>query len=502
MKESLQKCIKAVKKKNEHVNELKWNISKLLQHNNIGSNAKLELLLIDVYQAALQSCEIVSDQEPPKYLPTHFASIRRFLRTSSIDLCHEGRFRIFDECSDSSKTSLPPNVLFSMDHPIRFIHQKLSYRSDLTKNVGMLCDSTETVVCCDDQSLEFVSRVLDNMPFAQLHMGSFPDCHVELDLGTIRSLESLGVLLEGSLISETTTTCKIRSEDLNAIRSILSFSQHKSSIQQTLVKLIDVAVDSVRKRLLGTSNEPHLVLLAHSINASLVASALETWKQQKLGNKSMKRQHIEDLLNQAVTVVTFSSVCKRFSDGPAYIHLSMYDDHLNRIHGVTDSNPDGGGRGAVYLHTWSPFEEGNVKATSMKDHDAHNMNACSLQYLYLIMRINGITSFRDLYRAARYVDPRSILDINPSNFAIDYTKHKIGELVIPPTIDRDLLPSMIRATGGDRWLWNPMQQGGSDFEDLLPDSEEAKVYLEEFFGYSAYEEICEICCNNIISKQR
>eukprot|EP00547_Thalassionema_nitzschioides_P011508 CAMPEP_0194263774 /NCGR_PEP_ID=MMETSP0158-20130606/47238_1 /TAXON_ID=33649 /ORGANISM="Thalassionema nitzschioides, Strain L26-B" /LENGTH=344 /DNA_ID=CAMNT_0039003983 /DNA_START=604 /DNA_END=1638 /DNA_ORIENTATION=+ len=339
------------------------------------------------------------------------------------------------------------------------------------------------------------------MPLAQLHLGSFPSCDIELDLKVIRGLELLGVLKGGNKykLSEAKARCKILSQDIDVIRSLLSFHadnqnhQSNSSIhlggQYTLVKLIDSAVESVRKEFLQHSIEPHLVICAQSTSASLVAAALATWKAQRFRSMSTSRKHqIEDLLHRAVTVVTFGAVCQKFCDGPAYIHISMHDDQLARKFGVTEKNQQGGGRDAVYLHAWSPYEEKKEDVISLTDHDSHNTNACAIQFLYLVMRINGISSFRALYNAARYIDPRAVLDINPRNFAIDYSRHKLGDLLIAPNMDHELLPAMIRATEGDQWLWNQYIIDS----DFLPDSQEAKAYLEEYFGYSSYEEIIEV----------
>lgn len=498
------------------VRELEWDIPNLLMLHKKdlteGGVTNLEPLLLNVYRAAIETCAINLDKMGvsqdlivPASLPDHFKSVRQFLRTSPNDLDHEGRFRIFSNDIHCT-TSLPSNLLFSMDSPLTYIREKLSYRSDINKRGGMLCENTEAIVCCvqKDDNLEYTSRVLDDMPLAQLHLGGFPDCLVELESRTIRDLQSLNVLREIRDWSDTSAIYKVRSQDLNVIKSLLSSRQTKricfeklpldSSIQwqgqETLIKLIDCAVTSVKRALLNDSNEPHLVLIAHSINACMVAAALSKWKQQKLIIMPNKLQHIEDLLKQAVTVVTIGALTQDFCNGPAYIHFSMHDDGLVRSFGSTQKSPEGGGKNAVYFHAVSPYLERNHKeAADLMGSDAHNMNACVIQFLCLVMRINGITSFRDLYDAASYVDPRSILDINPSNFAIDYSKCKHGDLVIPLLMDEELIPAMIRATGGDQWLWNPIDE----LNDLLPDAEEAKVYLEEFFGYSAYEEIYELC---------
>jgi len=383
---------------------------------------------------------------------------------------------------------------------------------------------------------------------------------VDLEMETLGLLESLGIIVKrdqeedipycdpddvpssiGSSSTSTTTSssstrttvpCNLKPQDLDMVQTVLSCNhilhneinnnkdnthQHKkdttkdpiqdqalldSQAQQTLLKLIDTAVQSIQDDPLHQStadNEPHLVLFAHSISASIVAAAIATWKQQKLRTSSLTQ--VEEWLHQAVTVVTFGNICQAFTDGPAYIHISMWDDPWTRKLGNTRQNNKGGGRNAVYFHAWSPYDvekqeqqerNGQTCSSSLKSHDAHNLNACAIQFLCLIMRINGIQSFRALYDAARYVDPSSVLDINPKHFAVDFCKQ--GDLVVWPWLDQDLVPAMIRATGGDQWLWNI--DGEDDVDEFLPDEFEALSHLEDIFGYSAYEEIYNTCCSD------
>lgn len=213
------------------------------------------------------------------------------------------------------------------------------------------------------------------------------------------------------------------------------------------------------------------------------------------------------MLHRALTVVTFGNVCRSFCGGPAYIHVSMLDDPWSKALGATAATPSpnadtNGGRDAVYFHALSPYEYSRdggrsddehdaISTGGLRAHNAHNPHACGMQFLALIMRINGIRSFRALYDAARYVDPTAVLDIDPSHFAVNYGKH--GDLVIPPRMDDELLPAMIRATGGDRWLWRNDDGDDEDFESFVPDEIEATSHLEESFGYSAYEEIHDTC---------
>lgn len=509
----------------ENGRELRWNIINLLHKDNDKRDSIKRELLQTVFVKAMKAHEDALEEEAsqPKYqpkLPAHLAPMRRFLLTSSIEKDHEGFFRIFDDSFESTVT-MASNLLFSMDHPLSYIRKILSYQSEDAVNKGsMICNNAEAVVFCvqNDQNLEYTSRILDDMPLAQLHMGNLPDCQVELDLDTINTLESFELLekqkgdqntnVELGLNNESvknTMLCNLKSQDLDVIRSFLCCNIHDpnlqldSQIQKSLIKLIDNAVESAQKGLLGKSNEPHLVLIAHSTSASMVAAAISAWKQQKIRiSPSATISQVEDLLLTAITVITVGAVCQQFCDGPAYIHISMFDDKLAQTVGVTrNNNNSAGGKNAVYFHAWSPYDERN-DSSLLRGHDAHNMNACATQFLYLIMRINGITSFRALYDAANFVDPRAILDIDPCNFAVNYSTQ--GDLVIPPRIDSELLPAMIRASGGEHCLWNPpplpCEENGHDEDSPLPDPIESKSYLEESFGYSAYEEIYETCLSS------
>lgn len=397
-------------------------------------------------------------------------------------------------------------------------------------------DASEAVVWCSStvgsqEELEFASRVLDDMPFAQLRLGSGVghrsdedvdrDAHlvVELELKTVRMLESLGVLLgnygdlnDGDLHGTQTVCCKLKSDDLAVIETMLDCYQQESAHESlrdhnqppsTITKLIDEAVEAVRKDPLNESNEPHLVLLAHSISASAVAAAISAWKRTEQQHLSKRR--VEDLLHQAVTVVTFGNASRLFCDGPAYIHISMYDDPWTTALGSHGTRPARGGRAAVYFHACSPFTHDQVRweaaaatlsTRRLTSHNAHNLQACTLPYLYLLMRINGIQSFRALYEAARFVDPTILLDISPRHFAVQCSH---GDLVVPPHIDDELLPAMIRATGGARWLWRSTavaeraEREEDDLEALLPDEIETRSHLEESFGYNVLEEIYATC---------
>jgi len=584
--------------------EIQWNMINLLRQEDDKEDPERNTKKRHGLMSLLHACrkvemdrqrmaKTVENSTEAPVLPDRLTPYRRLLRTSVNAKDHQGCFRIFmdnanNDNSNSATTttttqptsSIPSNLLFSMDQPLSFIRKSLSCQSDNMKRKrgGMMCDNTEAVVWCvsDDQDLEFASRAMDDMPFSQLHMGASmgnwgpkwctssggddDSFEVDLEMETLGLLESLGIIVKrdqeedipycdpddvpssiGSSTTSTTTStsstrttvpCNLKPQDLDMVQTVLSCNhilhneinnnkdnthQHKkdttkdpiqdqalldSQAQQTLLKLIDTAVESIQDDPLHqstTTDEPHLVLFAHSISASIVAAAIATWKQQKLRTSSLTQ--VEEWLHQAVTVVTFGNICQAFTDGPAYIHISMWDDPWTRKLGNTRQNNKGGGRNAVYFHAWSPYDvekqeqqerNGQTCSSSLKSHDAHNLNACAIQFLCLIMRINGIQSFRALYDAARYVDPSSVLDINPKHFAVDFCKQ--GDLVVWPWLDQDLVPAMIRATGGDQWLWNI--DGEDDVDEFLPDEFEALSHLEDIFGYSAYEEIYNTCCSD------
>lgn len=430
--------------------------------------------------------------------PTSSASYLASLHSNVITLTSEAT------ATRSVLASLPSNVLFSQENPFSFLRDSLSYQpiESIQKRGGMLYDGSEAVVWCTAAEnscslttssstatttcLAFASRIMDNMPLIKLNLASGlggsareEDNHiyVELDTNTLYDLESIGILLLSNEdngecdngVTDGMVCCKLNPYDLAIIETVLGsccntppkiLDPYQSTIQEeqqsTIIKLINAAVEKVRKDPLNDNNEPHLVLIAHSISASVVAAAIATWKNEQIQQKQQPIQRMEDLLHQAVTVLTLGNVCQSFVDGPAYIHISMYDDPWTTALGSSSSNDVGGGRDAVYFHACSPYQydqecwENEIQFitrtafSSLKSHNAHNVNACCMQYLYLIMRINGIQSFRALYDAARFVDPTQILDINPKHFAVNCNH---GDLVIPPHIDDELLPAMIRTLG-------------------------------------------------------
>lgn len=603
---------------------LVWNLSALLSQET-DTQGKLHPLM-KVYNAAMDAKQQIPSSENHALgiqslaytgsLSPSVAPARLFVRKYSHDMGHDGRFSIFtddhddivynhngneEEYVEAGGGSLQSDVVFSMDDPLKYIRENLSYRDEnlyksytAATNLGCAgCDNSEVIIFCPGphtfheyhqsfetgkrtatERLKYYSKVLGGLPMAQLHAGTYMDqgdTVVELSQHTIKSLQYYGLLVEdddfeikknelgvteGSMADAGVAHQKnlwcLRAKDLDIIRAVLvrrgaaTFNVQERSrahddneqLQRTLFKLIDTAVRNVQRQNFDKEQSPHLVLFTHSATSNILAAALAEWKQQatgiaatkvgfsngsgkkrnnrnsSLGDTGSKRQVLfseqeaERLLREALTVVTVGALGKGFVNGPAYIHISMHDDLLASKLGVSKQRPEGGGQDAVYLHAISPyalyasrsddddFQEPPSERDGLYTNDAHNMDACAVQFLSLIRRINGVTSFRELYNLGSQDRDRMDIKEKASLYTIT-TWNAVGQLEMPPHLDDELLPSMIRATGGERWLWNPNinrvellgDGGGVDGFDAA----QAEMFLTYQLGYNIYDEIVKAC---------
>ena len=523
---------------------LEWNLASLLGID--AYNPKL-IPLMDVYNAAMETIikrqdVWYSDNESQGFegpLSPELAPFRRFVRAYDHDMGHDGRFTVFGDGGGRNETeaSLQAGLVFSMENPLEFIRTTtLSYQGE--QNDCSAYDGSETVVFIpglhtphsrtdtirsSGERVRYCSRVLNGLPMAQLHAGTFldhGDVAILLTEDTLKALRSFDLLLDnhnddnmfkeiGVLEdNEGTTTkvpCRLRAKDLDIIRTLLSSATEapfsmagrnndydSETLKESLMKLVDTAVCSF---LQGGETSQRLTVIAYSATCSILSAALSAWKRQATTMfrstdqmaPPLSEPEAESLLRKAVTVVTVGALCRNFCDGPAYIHVSMDDDVLVSMLGVKNT-VDGGGEDAVYLSTLSPYttmlESSKENYNDCYTNDAHNMEACAVQYLSLVLKINGIQSFRELYNEAN-AEEQFPDDINPNLFAVKYGK--LGTLEMSPLLDADLLPSMIRATGGDKWLWDPQFQLGDDgvdgFDSPLPSVQMAEATLTEKFGY-------------------
>jgi len=623
---------KSIPTTEREIKMLHWNLNSLLSTSSLLSNQKEKIViaLLTVYRSAKlalrkqNSSPLVSLDYNGALPNDQLEKYRLFIRKYNYDIGHDARFTI----NSQEGASIQSDLVFCMDHPLSFIRDSLTYKgknqhTTSSFNSGSIQQqqNEEVVVfvpglhtTCHQLTsnnkkrrtsmdrLKYYSKVLDGLPMAQIHVGTFIDqvyddgnnnegIMMELNDKTLQILESSGLLLteeddrdetmrQGPHGNETSNVkCYLDSKDLDIIRTVLSsctctssggdsifdlikdeedcetqknqfYSEEENKndvekLKQCFMKLIDIAVmsstsgtdqnNTKRKKKKKKKKEPHLVLMVYSATSNILASALAQWKQEVMtytkqsssilqfpsayycnynsSNKKkqrIKQEEIEQLLHRSITIVTIGTLTSNFVKGPAYIHLSMCDDPLTSTLGITQKTTNNDN--AVFLHGISPYyTEEEKKNRGIYTNNAHNMDACLVQYLAIIRRINGIPSFRKLYNLAADVVVKTSStnrnekeDINPSLFAINYDSMKVGELATPPDIDdSELLPSMIRATGGERWLFDTLNKNyeqvamESDTNDgLLPSYGDAESFIENQFGYNVYDEIVEACCDD------
>ena len=130
--------------------------------------------------------------------------------------------------------------------------------------------------------------------------------------------------------------------------------------------------------------------------------------------------------------------------------------------------------------------------------EAHNLCACLIQLLAILMRVNGTRVFRGLFDlASKTIES----DISTDHFAVTSQNTFMD---VPPNLEDELLPAMIRATGGLSWLWTttPTMALGHDDDDAsdhlsIPSEADAYAILEWQYGYDAYQEIVASCSMKI-----
>lgn len=484
-------------KSNNQLLELKWNVRKLF---NATSDTDASILvgqscLKDIYQEIISSPQedLVPQQSrtDEEGLPTpvdlknsELEKVRLFLQSyPNFDMGHAGRFGVGDD-----HFSLQANLVFAMDQPLRYLQEHLSYSASSSnrnkEEVVVFCPGPQTSLSQSARQQEYLSRVLDGMPLAVLHTGMHHEAtKAYLSADAVLSLRSLDLMVDSTASPIEGGLYQLQPPELDLLRSVVAWESDAEFVEdplvESLVKLIDMAVHSVRT----DQPEPRLVLVAYSATARALSVALNRWKHlatnhnHQLRNSGLGPSKASALLRQAVTIVTIGGLCQSYPDGPAYIHVSMHDDRLTT---------QAGGQDAVVLQALSPYHT-TTDETSLLAHDAHNPQASAIQFLSLTLRKNGLTSFQQLYQAGSLPTPK--LDIAPKLFALNYYSNKMGELDLP---NDDLLASMIRATGGQRWLEHPID----DEDDILPDCLNAEATIAEHFGYGVYEEIVEACSGN------
>lgn len=201
-----------------------------------------------------------------------------------------------------------------------------------------------------------------------------------------------------------------------------------------------------------------LVLMPYSRGSAEVSGALRQYKAaaimaylevhgvEKAGEAAAA---VEAQMRETLTVVSVGNVDRNWPDGPAYVHLAAVSDReeggtdlLVRDRGVTAANPDGAGADAVFVHTDGVFSS----------FDVHNFGAVGAPTLRLVLAMNGIATFRELWQ-----------------------KGGKGGLRLP-TID-EVAAAIVLVDGID-WLWRSADAYNGV---TLPSRDEAQALLAEWW---------------------
>ncbi|CAJ1966475.1 unnamed protein product [Cylindrotheca closterium] len=465
-----------------------------------------------------------SDVSETSTSPAALDPFRRFLQpySSHDNLRHHGHFAVPPSSSTEERMmTVPPNVAFAMDDLLDFLPEKLSSSFSYSSAKTTRTTSTgqdETVVMMSNlhqplstswQQVEYVSKVLtvegQYPSISLLHVGT--SCtNTSDDLSMIRMTlthDSVEALKSLNLISlhpqdEPLTgengEVLIRRRDIDILRAVCCGINNDDLVVETLMKLIDLTV---------TSSQPRLVLICSSIQSVYVAAAIEQWKEmatssvRRLPHSSgLTETEVQELLKERLTVVTMGPLSE-LPVGPAYIHVSMYDDALAKTialpvkeHKNQDGDDSNFPNNPVVLQAVSPYpsassEQNNWPTDALYSNDAHNMLVCAIQFLHLVLRINGLSSFREVFEQGS--QPTPILDISQSQFNINYAGTAKGLLALPQD---EILLAVLQAMGVGQWLWNPQDEYDDDIvEEVLPHFDYAKATVEEYFGYDTYEEL-------------
>lgn len=455
--------------------------------------------------------------------------------------------------------TMPSNVAFAIQNPLSFLRDEMAFspRSSSTsgattpawtqtgEGIVMLSNLHQSLPSSLKQ-LEYISKVLTVEGLAPkislLHVGtstnnnggdgSDDDSWVRLEVtpDTLRSLEALGLLLRpfDALLTES-GDFRIQRKDVDLLRAVLcsgtetAMQQEESdeAVVETLIKLIDSSVQCDR---------PQLVLMSSSIQCIYVAMAIAKWKDRVTSStaltEAITEAKAEDLLRRGLMVVTIGSLTSDFPDGPSYVHVAMLDDDLaadtflpssyrekspNKDNNDDDNTKYNSKNAPIVLNSISPYYEasrdhslmGKDSTDALYRNDAHNMLACSVQFLHLMFRINGASTFRQLHEQGS--EPAPMLDISPSQCTITLPYGKgVGILELPQD---EILLAFLQAMDVGQWLWNSKGIRDDDYDDdgdaqedvvdlVLPCAEYAEATVAEYFGYDVYEELQDAVSND------
>lgn len=191
------------------------------------------------------------------------------------------------------------------------------------------------------------------------------------------------------------------------------------------------------------------------------------------------QEAVHDQLRAGVTIITIGAAATGWPNGPAYIHLSSWEDKLSRMF-CNAKRASGSGADAIFLHNNSPYP---------KTFDSHNFQAGTSQFLSVIMIANNCSSFRQLWELGQ--KSKSQNTASESVMGFDSVRNSImscfgcvtsdvggGGIIIPENVDK-LVDAMISITNGQKHLWDTEETLKT--ARTIPSKEDAKEILKSSF---------------------
>lgn len=378
------------------------------------------------------------------------------------DEAHSGRFSLFG----SNGATIDTSHVLDREDALTFIRDNLSYGTLQSQKEcvvfvnGMRTESepSERNGLMSSERVEFYSDTLCGMKMAHVHCATNMDQPPgKINVNKTIVLKTLTKIMKAAnlqpLAPDEDGNILVPQVILDMIQANLSnYGMMETPIKDTLKKLIALA----------TKDSP-LTLMVYS-RGSMECSAALNEMASKCANKEEKEE-FKKKLREALTVVTIATSAKKWLDGPAYIHISTWDDPLARIFCNDKRNTFAGDR-AIFLHNNSPYP-GTV--------DTHNFQGGSLQLLAAVMLKNKVRSMRTLWEMGHATTQKNSqgtysqkLPSSKVGIAVQVAEKSIataksllgvppspvggGNIVIPDNVDA-LVDAIIAITYGTEYLW-------------------------------------------------
>lgn len=396
------------------------------------------------------------------------------------DEAHSGRFSTFG----TNGATIDPEHVVNRPNALDFIRSHLTYGSLETSNECVIfvqglrtASQPEEKVpgMIASKRIECYSDTLFGTRIAQVHTGTNLDQpNAKVNVNDTLALRGLSLLCGAAGIDQGSAD-----EDGNILVPPTALDIGQAVLSGRSV--FDTPMKKTMRSLLRlASREKPLVLMVYSRGSIECNAALKEFIDE-IGDKEKAFHHLRD----GVTVVTLGTPTGGWPDGPAYIHVSSWEDVLSRIYCNANRNGSAGAD-AVFLHNHSPYPD---------SFDSHNFQGGTSQFLSVIMMMNKVSTFKELWEVGQSsaegngrVDRSmsqglSVFEslLNNLKLCCGMRPSEVGggNIVMPHNIN-ELVDAMISITDGQKYLWNP--EKSIAMARQLPSKEDAVKILKLNIG--------------------